>query len=111
MQPLGLTEQEKGDLGIGDEMGFSGNYCQQCGDCLKQCPAGVEVPLLMRSHMYAFSHKQPWKARQTLAGWSARDVSCTNCAECVVECTLGLDVRSRCSQIAQLLDTPGKLLG
>jgi predicted aldo/keto reductase-like oxidoreductase len=111
MEDLALTEQEKSDLGIGDEMGFSGNYCQQCGRCLPQCPAGVDIPLLMRSHMYALGHKEPGKARRTLRGWSARDVSCTDCADCVVDCALGLDVRSRALDVAQLLDVPGELLG
>jgi predicted aldo/keto reductase-like oxidoreductase len=111
MQNPALTEQEKSDLGIGDEMGFSGNYCQQCGRCLPQCPLGVDVPLLMRSHMYALAHGQPVKARRTLAGWSARDVPCTGCAECAVDCALGLDVRSRAVDMAHLLDVPGGLLG
>jgi predicted aldo/keto reductase-like oxidoreductase len=106
-----LTKPEKDDLGMGDKMGFSGNYCQQCGRCLPQCPAGVNIPLLMRSHMYALAHKQPMKARRTLTGWSAHDVSCTNCADCVVDCALGLDVRSRAVDIAHLLDVPSELLG
>lgn len=106
-----LTKRERSDLGLGDETGFSGNYCQQCGRCLPQCPAGVDIPLLMRSHMYALAHKQPGKARRVLSGWSAKDVSCTSCAECVVECALGLDVRSRASEVARLIDVPGELLG
>jgi len=111
MENPSLTEQEKADLAIGDEMGFSGNYCQQCGHCLAQCPAGVDIPLLMRSHMYALAHGQPGKARRTLSGWSARDVSCSDCADCVVECALGLDVRSRALEVARLLEVPGELLG
>jgi predicted aldo/keto reductase-like oxidoreductase len=111
MENPALTEQEKSDLGLGDEMGFSGNYCQQCGQCLPQCPAGVDIPLLMRSHMYALAHKQPGKARNTLSGWSVRDVPCPNCADCVVDCALGLDVRSRAVDVARLLDVPSELLG
>jgi predicted aldo/keto reductase-like oxidoreductase len=111
MENPALTEQEKGDLGIGDEMGFSGNYCQQCGQCLPQCPAGVDIPLLMRSHMYALAHRQPGKARRTLSGWSARDVPCTDCADCAVDCALGLDVRSRALDVVRLLDVPSELLG
>jgi predicted aldo/keto reductase-like oxidoreductase len=96
---------------MGDKMGFSGNYCQQCGRCVLQCPAGVDIPLLMRSHMYALAHKQPMKARRTLAGWSSNDVPCIDCTECAVDCTLGLDVRSRAVDIARLLDVPSGLLG
>jgi predicted aldo/keto reductase-like oxidoreductase len=111
MERPALTEEERGDLGIGDEMGFSGNYCQQCGQCLRQCPAGVDIPLLMRSHMYALSHRQPAKARRILSGWSARDVPCTGCADCAVDCALGLDVRARALDVARLLDVPSELLG
>jgi predicted aldo/keto reductase-like oxidoreductase len=111
MENPALTEQEKGDLGMGDEMGFSGHYCQQCGQCLPQCPAGIDIPLLMRSHMYALAHGEPGKARRTLSGWSASDVSCTDCTDCSVSCTLGLDVRSRALDIARLLDVPHELLG
>jgi predicted aldo/keto reductase-like oxidoreductase len=106
-----LTKQEKRDLELGDEMGFSGNYCQQCGECLPHCPSHVDIPLLMRSHMYALAHKQPAKARRTLSGWSAHDVACITCNNCVVDCALGLDIRSRSSEIARLLEVPGELLG
>jgi predicted aldo/keto reductase-like oxidoreductase len=106
-----LTEQEKRDLDPGTDMGFSGNYCQQCGDCLPQCPHGVDIPLLMRSHMYAHAHGQPAKARHTLSGWSARDVPCTGCRDCPVSCTLGLDVHARSRDIARLLEVPEQLLG
>jgi predicted aldo/keto reductase-like oxidoreductase len=111
MENPALTEQEKGDLGIGDDMGYSGNYCQQCGRCLPQCPEGVDIPVLMRSHMYALAHRQPGKARRTLSGWSARDVACADCADCSVDCALGLDVRSRALDVARLLDVPGELIG
>jgi predicted aldo/keto reductase-like oxidoreductase len=106
-----LTSEEMGDLGLGDEMGWSGNYCQQCGTCLPQCPEGVDIPLLMRSHMYALAHRQPAKARRTLSGWSVEDVSCVECARCRVHCALGLDVRSRAVDVTRLLDVPGDLLG
>lgn len=111
MKNPALTDKEKSDLAIGDEMGFSGNYCQQCGHCLAQCPAGVDIPRLMRSHMYALAHRQPGKAKRTLSGWSARDVPCTNCGDCVVDCALGLDVQSRASDVSRLLEVPSELLG
>lgn len=111
MEEPALTQQEREDLELGGKLGFSGNYCQQCRLCVSQCPAGIDIPLLMRSHMYALAHKQPMKARWTLSDWSARDVPCLDCADCVVNCALGLDVRSRAADIARLLDVPGDLLG
>lgn len=111
MENPALTEKEKRDLALGEKMGFSGNYCQQCGQCIPQCPAGLDIPLLMRSHMYALAHGQPGKARRTLSDWSSRDVPCSGCADCGITCTLGLDVRSRVLDVARLLDVPGELLG
>jgi predicted aldo/keto reductase-like oxidoreductase len=111
MEDPALTPEEIGDLGLGDEMGWSGNYCQQCGTCLPQCPKGVDIPLLMRSHMYALAHRQPAKARRTLLGWSVGDVPCFDCTDCGVDCVLGLDVRSRAVDVARLLDVPDELLG
>jgi len=33
-------------------------FCQQCGECREACPKQVEVPALMRSHMYALQIRQ-----------------------------------------------------
>jgi len=65
MEDLTLTPQEKSDLELGEKLGFSGCYCQQCGQCAAQCPARMDIPTLMRSHMYAFAHRQPKKAKAT----------------------------------------------
>jgi len=111
MEDPELTEQEKIDLGMGNKMGFPGNFCQQCGRCLPLCPEGIDIPLLMRSHMYAHSYGQPRKARWALSGWSAGDVPCAGCDDCRVNCALGMDVRSRALDIARLLAAPGDLPG
>jgi len=100
---LVMTEKERKDLDLGDDLGFSGHYCQQCGHCLPQCPAGIDIPILMRSSMYAFAYGQPSKARHTMRNWRPDDISCTNCGTCPVECALGLDVRSRALDLADLL--------
>jgi predicted aldo/keto reductase-like oxidoreductase len=57
MEDLTLSPKELRDLALGGELGLPGNYCQQCGDCLPQCPAGMDIPTLMRSHMYAFADR------------------------------------------------------
>jgi predicted aldo/keto reductase-like oxidoreductase len=105
-----MTSQERADLDLGDDLGYSGHYCQQCGQCLAQCPAGMDVPTLMRSYMYAFAHGQPRKARDTLRSWTARDIACGSCSDCTVECSFGFDVKSRALDIARLLDVPDEFL-
>ncbi len=110
MEDLTLTPEERQDLGLGQALGLPGFYCQQCGRCLAQCTAGMEVPALMRASMYAFGHRQPNKARALLRPWTSADVACVQCSRCVVRCTLGLDVKSRALDLAHLLDVPEESL-
>lgn len=111
MEDLSLTKEEKRDLELGEEMGYSGCYCQQCKNCLAQCPGGVDIPILMRGYMYAFAHQQPKKARELLRSWKPEEVACKDCSKCGVECSLGLDVRSRALDIARILEVPEEFLG
>jgi predicted aldo/keto reductase-like oxidoreductase len=110
MKDLTLTPDEKRDLELGDELGFSGHYCQHCGNCLTQCPAGVDIPALMHSYMYAYGYRQPKKARDALRSWTPADVVCGNCDRCEVECSLGFDVKSRAIEIARILEVPDAFL-
>ena len=104
MDNLALTPEERQDLRLGEEMGLSGMYCQQCGRCRAQCPAEMDIPLLMRAAMYAFGHERPERARHMLRAWTPADVPCRRCAGCDVRCKLGLDVRSSALAVALLLD-------
>jgi predicted aldo/keto reductase-like oxidoreductase len=110
MEDLALTPEEEQDLRLGEDLGLLGHYCQQCGRCLAQCSTGMDVPTLMRSYMYAFGHRQPRKARDTLRSWTPTDVSCRSCGECKVECSLGFDVKSRALDIARILEVPKDFL-
>ena len=94
MENLTLTPEERRDLRLGETLGLSGLYCQQCGRCLGQCPAGVDIPTLMRASMYAFGYQQPGKASAALRAWPSPDIACTQCLRCNVRCSLGMDVRS-----------------
>lgn len=106
-----MTSEERADLDLGDDLGYSGHYCQQCGQCRAQCPADLDIPLLMRGYMYAYAHRQPAKAKHTLRAWKASNIACGQCEQCSVDCAVGLDVRSRALDMARLLDVPGQLLG
>jgi predicted aldo/keto reductase-like oxidoreductase len=110
MGDLKLTLEEKRELARGDEMGFSGLYCQQCGRCLPQCPANMDIPTLMRGYMYAFGYQKPKKARETLRAWTPGEVMCRNCATCDVTCSLGFDVRTRALDVARILEVSEEFL-
>jgi len=110
MDNLALTPEERQDLRLGETLGLSGMYCQQCSRCVAQCPAGMDIPTLMRASMYAFGHERPERARDTLRAWTSEDIACRRCDRCDVQCSLGLDVRSKAIAMARLLDRPREYL-
>jgi predicted aldo/keto reductase-like oxidoreductase len=105
MEDLTLTPEERRDLRLGETQGISSLYCEQCARCLPQCPAGLDIPTVMRASMYALGYQQPNKALATMRGWSLSDIACTGCNSCKVQCSLGLDVRSRALQMARLMQS------
>jgi predicted aldo/keto reductase-like oxidoreductase len=104
MEDLNLTPEESRDLELGTDLGLTGLFCQQCRQCQAQCPAGLEIPGLMRAYMYVFGHKRPDKALETLKAWSSARLACRDCAACTVRCALGFDVRTRALELASLLE-------
>jgi uncharacterized protein len=103
MKDLVFTPEEARDLRAGGLPGFQGLYCQQCARCVDQCPARLNLPLLMRGYMYAVGYGEPQRVRKTLAGWAHTDIACTRCDACSVRCTLGFEVRARALHTAGLL--------
>ncbi len=57
MSDLKLTEDELKDLTPPSKGKSSGLFCQQCGECLPQCPNDLDIPTFMRSYMYAYGYK------------------------------------------------------
>jgi predicted aldo/keto reductase-like oxidoreductase len=107
MEDLTLSPQELRDLRLGEEFRLTGLFCQQCAQCLPQCPAGMDIPALMRSYMYAIGYRNPEKARNTLQAMTPADIRCSGCDHCPVRCALGHDIRTRALDIAQMLVLPG----
>jgi predicted aldo/keto reductase-like oxidoreductase len=103
MEDLELTPEEARDLQEVERSAQAGLFCQQCGYCRPQCPMAVEIPTLMRAHMYAVGHGQPGKARAVLGGFSADDIGCAGCSTCAVQCALELDVRLSALEVLGLL--------
>ena len=48
------------------------DFCKQCGTCLPTCPKGVDIPTLMRTHMYAANYANFEQARATFEEIPAR---------------------------------------
>lgn len=106
MANLELTEQEKLDLEPPSEDLSSGLYCQQCNQCVSQCPEAIDIPTIMRSYMYAYGYKNLEFAHKTLSSTGLRSFPCNDCSDCNVNCQMGFDVRSKILDIARLQDIP-----
>jgi hypothetical protein len=72
--------------------------------------AGVDIPTLMRSYMYAFGYRSPGKARETLEQVKIANVPCLSCNSCNVKCTSGFDIKRKATDIARILDVPRDFL-
>ena len=77
------------------------DFCKQCGTCLPTCPSGVDIPTLMRTHMYAASYANFEQARATFneIPENAGLKNCTDCAHCSARCVNNVRIGE---QIAEL---------
>lgn len=78
--------------------------CRQCGSCSATCPRGVDVPGLMRAHMYAFNYGNPLQARDTLTAASPGTglENCRDCASCRAVCSGRVQIGRRIEQLKQV---------
>lgn len=109
--PLELTDAERADLKLTGGGSEPGLYCAQCGSCSEQCPAGLDVPALMRSYMYAYGYRDLGKARGALAQAEFDALPCGECGSCRVNCPMGFDVKGRVEDIARLKALPEDMIG
>jgi predicted aldo/keto reductase-like oxidoreductase len=110
MSDIRLTDQEKIDLIPKPGEAESGLYCQQCGECLDQCPYNLDIPAIMRSYMYAFGHHNFAHAKNTLKESGTESDPCRNCLTCSVSCRAGFDIKTKICDIAGLLNIPDDFL-
>ena len=110
MTDLELSEEEKRDLKSPSEELSTGIYCQQCGKCVPQCPEGLDIPTIMRSYMYAYGHKNLSHAQHTFDVARVPDESCFGCSTCVVDCTMGFDIKTKILDIARIQDIPQEFI-
>jgi len=97
---LEYTSQEESflkDNSITLGMGF----CRQCRGCLASCPRGVEIPTLMRTHMYAAQYSDFHQARATLDSLPHKTglAACSDCKSCTAECINSVDIRRKIEEL------------
>jgi predicted aldo/keto reductase-like oxidoreductase len=105
-----LTEEEKQSLIPPAAARFRGLFCEQCGQCLAQCPASIDIPTLMRAYMYAYGYKNLEHARQAVLASGCKNNPCGTCQTCQVRCSMHFDIRGRVSDIIRLREVPGDIL-
>jgi hypothetical protein len=76
-------------------------FCQQCGDCVASCSQRVDIPALMRSHMYAFQYANLDQARFTLAEVPANASLeiCRSCAVCSAACSHSVNIQRKVHEL------------
>jgi predicted aldo/keto reductase-like oxidoreductase len=107
---LKMTEQELKDLNLATVDSETGLYCQQCRQCLPQCPHNLDIPTIMRSYMYAYGYKNTSQAFHNMASIDLSGKPCEKCGSCNVYCTAGFDVRNKITDIARLQEIPEEFL-
>ncbi len=100
---LAYTEDEKTFL-ADKSFTAQAEFCQQCGECSADCSKHAEVPLLMRSHMYAVQYGNRDMARTLLAGIPAGRglAACRSCDACSVACRNSVQVARKIGELKAL---------
>ncbi len=77
------------------------SVCRFCGECRGTCPNGVDIPGLMRSHMYAMGYGNLHMTRATLAEIpQSRGIDvCRDCGECTAECRNRVPIGDRIGEL------------
>jgi predicted aldo/keto reductase-like oxidoreductase len=104
MTDLTLTPQDLKDLRLEAKEG--GLYCQQCGQCLEDCPRALPIPSLMRSYMYAYGYRNLRAAHELLSSLVVPEGACGSCQACSVRCAKGFNVPAKVKDILRLRAVP-----
>ncbi len=80
------------------------SYCRQCRMCSATCSRGVDIPSLMRTHMYAARYSNFDQARQALSGIpDGRGLSaCRSCRVCTARCVNKVDIASGIDELKMI---------
>ena len=72
-------------------------FCVQCGKCRPDCPLGVDIPQLMRSHMYAVQYSNRLLAAETMAAIAGGKglIACESCESCRATCRNSVNIAGK----------------
>jgi predicted aldo/keto reductase-like oxidoreductase len=103
-QSLDYTDAEKKFLGDRNVTIGMNSVCRMCGQCVPTCPRKVDIPNLLRTHMYAAEYGNVHHARHTIDIISeGRSIDqCTSCAACSARCVHAVDIARRIDELKSL---------
>lgn len=80
-------------------------YCRMCYQCKGQCPKGVPVTDELRFLAYNDFGRSLHQARLNFMElpWEVRNLRCSDCTECIIQCPNGIKVRDRLIRAQELL--------
>jgi len=107
---LKMSEQELKDLNLALLDSETGLYCQQCRQCIPQCPHNLDIPTIMRSYMYAYGYRNTAQAYYNLVNVEIKDNPCQDCILCSVKCPSSFDIRKKIMDISRLRNVPEEFL-
>jgi predicted aldo/keto reductase-like oxidoreductase len=81
------------------------SVCRFCSGCRVTCPHGVDIPSLMRAHMYAMSYGNMHMTRTV---FDAMDKGtglsvCSGCETCVAQCRNRVQIAQRVEELKQVM--------
>jgi predicted aldo/keto reductase-like oxidoreductase len=98
---LEYTDEERKFLNDRDVKAAMGSLCHQCSRCVPSCPNQVDIPSLMRTHMYAVNYPnlyQAWNTLREIPTGKGLDI-CVSCDSCEATCIRGVDIASRIAEL------------
>jgi len=101
---LEYTDEERKFLNDRDVKAATGSLCHQCSRCMPSCPNQVDIPSLMRTHMYAVNYPnfyQAWNTLREIPTGKGLDM-CVSCDSCKATCIRGVDIASRIAELKQI---------
>jgi len=100
---LAYTDDEKKFLGD-KTFAAEAEFCHQCGQCSTDCPKQVDIPALMRSHMYAVQYGNGDMARQVVSEVApGRGLdACAICDSCLASCRNTVQIGRKIEQLKAL---------
>ena len=81
------------------------DYCHACAGCRRACPAGIDLPGILRALAYRESFGKNERARDVYASVAGEGTAsaCRDCGACEKACPYGVAVRSRVREARRVL--------